>query len=132
MTILVEKDYHLMSAKAAEDIMKVLHTLKNPLICPATGDSPKGLYHEMIKQINHRKTSISHWNFVGLDEWAGMNGDDEGSCRFHLNRQFFTPLAVPAENDTTATRRTSRLSRSAANIRASSAGDASACIGVPR
>ena len=98
MTILVEKDYHLMSAKAAEDIMKVLHTLKNPLICPATGDSPKGLYHEMIKQINDRKTSISHWNFVGLDEWVGMNGKDEGSCRFHLDNDLLNPLNVKQNN----------------------------------
>jgi galactosamine-6-phosphate isomerase len=98
MTILIEKDYRLMSAKAAEDVMKLLDTLQNPLICPATGDSPKGLYREMIRQINNKKTSISHWNFVGLDEWVGMNGKDEGSCRFHLDNDLLNPLNVKQNN----------------------------------
>ena len=98
MTILVEKDYTLMSAKAAEDVMKVLNSLQNPLICPATGDSPKGLYHQMIKEINDKKTGISHWNFVGLDEWVGMNGKDEGSCRFHLDNDLLNPLNVKQNN----------------------------------
>ena len=40
---------------------------------------------------------VSAWNFVGLDEWAGMNGMDEGSCKFHLNQQLFDPLQVPLE-----------------------------------
>ena len=40
---------------------------------------------------------ISSWDFVGLDEWLGMNETDEGSCRQSLNQQFFGPLQV-AEN----------------------------------
>jgi galactosamine-6-phosphate isomerase len=27
-----------------------------------------------------------------------MNGSDEGSCRYHLNRQFFQPLHIKEEN----------------------------------
>lgn len=87
-----------MSAKAAEDVMKMLNSVQNPLLCPATGDSPKGLYHEMIKEINNKKIGISHWNFVGLDEWVGMNGKDEGSCRFHLNNDLLNPLNVKQPN----------------------------------
>jgi glucosamine-6-phosphate isomerase len=94
MTILIEKDYERMSAKAAEDVMKILNSLQNPLICTATGDSPKGLYHEIIKLINDKKTGISNWDFVGLDEWVGMNGKDEGSCRFHLDNDLLNPLNV--------------------------------------
>jgi glucosamine-6-phosphate isomerase len=94
MTILIEKDYARMSAKAAEDVMKILNSLQNPLICTATGDSPKGLYHEIIKLINDKKTGISNWDFVGLDEWVGMNGKDEGSCRFHLDTDLLNPLNV--------------------------------------
>ena len=34
---------------------------------------------------------------LALMNGLGMNGDDEGSCRFHLNNQLFNPLQV-AEN----------------------------------
>jgi len=95
MHIFIEKDYDLMSAKASEDIMKLLETLQNPLICPATGDSPKGLYHEMIKRLIKKNRNINDWNFIGLDEWVGMNGKDQGSCRFHLDNDLLNPLKVP-------------------------------------
>jgi glucosamine-6-phosphate isomerase len=98
MTVLIEKDYSSMSAKAAESIMKILEPLQNPLICPATGDSPKGLYREMIIQINKKNTNISEWNFVGLDEWVGMNGKDQGSCRFHLDNDLLFPLQIKENN----------------------------------
>ncbi|MGN6532113.1 MAG: glucosamine-6-phosphate deaminase [Ginsengibacter sp.] len=98
MTILIEKDYNRMSAKAAEEVLKILEPIQNPLICPATGDSPKGLYQEIIIQINKKNTNTSKWNFIGLDEWVGMNGKDEGSCRFHLDNDLLNPLSVQENN----------------------------------
>jgi glucosamine-6-phosphate isomerase len=98
MEIFIEKDYELMSAKAAGEVMKILIPLKNPVLCPATGDSPKGLYKEMIGRISRKKIDISDWCFVGLDEWLGMNGDDEGSCRYHLNKDLLEPLCIDEKN----------------------------------
>ena len=98
MTVLIEKDYNRMSAKAAEEVVKILEPLQNPLICPATGDSPKGLYQEMIFRIKKKNINTSDWNFVGLDEWVGMNGKDEGSCRFHLDNDLLNPLEVRKSN----------------------------------
>ena len=68
------------------------------MLCTASGDSPAGLYKELIRQVNEKKIDVSGWYFVSLDEWLGLNGDDEGSCRFHLNNQLFNPLQV-AENN---------------------------------
>ena len=52
------------------------------------------MYEELIKQVKEKKIDISDWHFIGLDEWAGMNGSDEGSCRYHLNNDLFRPLQV--------------------------------------
>ncbi len=98
MTIIIEKDYDSMSAKAADKVMEILESLEKPLLCPATGDSPKGLYKEMVARISKNNIDISNWNFVGLDEWIGMNGKDEGSCRFHLDNDLLQPLKVKFEN----------------------------------
>lgn len=98
MKIIVSDTYDDMSRKAAHDLLEIIHSKKNPVLCTASGDSPAGMYKELAKEINERKIDISGWLFVSLDEWAGMNGDDEGSCRFHLNNQLFNPLHVTENN----------------------------------
>ena len=67
------------------------------MVCVASGNSPEGLYKELVRKVKNNDADLSSWNFVGLDEWAGMNGNDEGSCRFHLNNQFFGPLQINEE-----------------------------------
>lgn len=44
MEIIIENDYDSLSARAAGKVMEIVALHKNPLLCPATGDSPKGLY----------------------------------------------------------------------------------------
>jgi galactosamine-6-phosphate isomerase len=97
MTLFINDTYESMSAKAAGAVIHIIQSQKNPVLSPASGDSPTGLYRQLINEVNKNETDISRCFFVGLDEWAGMNGNDEGSCRFHLNNQLFNPLQI-AEN----------------------------------
>jgi len=82
-----------VAKQAAEEVTGLMaaSTQKNPLLCPASGDSPAGLFRELAAR---KELDTSHWSFVGLDEWVGMNGGDEGSCRYYLNIQLFEPLGV--------------------------------------
>lgn len=98
MKIFIADTYRDMSEQAADELIAIIQRLKQPLICPASGDTPAGLYKELISQVNEKNLPASEWLFVGLDEWGGMNGNDEGSCRFHLNKQLFGPLRIPEEN----------------------------------
>jgi len=98
MKIFIEKDYELMSARVADEVMQIIAPLKKPVLCPATGDSPKGLYKEMIGRITRNKIDVSNWYFVGLDEWLGINEHDEGSCRYHLNNDLLEPLCIDEKN----------------------------------
>lgn len=97
MKIIVADTYEAMSRTVADDIIQLMQPVKQPLICTASGDSPAGLYKELVQKASTKQLDVSDWYFVSLDEWAGMNGDDEGSCRYHLNNQLFNPLQVPAE-----------------------------------
>lgn len=90
MEIFIEDSYNSMSAKAFNDMQSILKGIKNPLISPASGASPAGLY----KLIVQSTLKTDHWYFVGLDEWVGMNAIDEGSCRWHLDKDLFDPLKV--------------------------------------
>ena len=86
-----------MAASAARDLLMLIGHNSSPLLCPASGDTPAGVYKELVQKIQQEKKDISNWKFVGLDEWVGMDGADEGSCRYYLNQQLFSPLNVPEE-----------------------------------
>lgn len=94
MEIFIYDTYEQMSKQAASGVIDLMQSSERKLLCAASGDTPAGLYKIIAETVNNGKLNIKDWKFVGLDEWAGMNGSDEGSCRFHLDRQFFDPLAI--------------------------------------
>jgi glucosamine-6-phosphate isomerase len=94
MEIVVSESYEAMSKEAFNNIIEIIKDSVNPVICTASGDSPAGLYKELVASISNNQTDVSNWKFVGLDEWVGMNGSDNGSCRYHLNQQLYNPLKI--------------------------------------
>lgn len=86
--------YDALSEMVAAEVARLASASPKPLICPASGDTPAGLYRELVKQSGERRVDISEWRFVGLDEWVGLNGEDEGSCRYSINAELFRPLDV--------------------------------------
>src|SRR5947209_1649552 len=98
MELIISQDQAAQSERAARDLVTLVKDLRNPLICVASGDSPAGLYQKLAQWQKQGDLDTSGWYFLGLDEWQGMNGRDEGSCRFHLDRQLFAPLEVPQEH----------------------------------
>lgn len=97
MKIIVAENYEELSAKAAVDLLQLMGSQDDPVICTASGDSPAGLYKEIVQQVMKNNARIDHWKFLSLDEWTGLNGSDEGSCRYHLDQQLFHPLKVDGD-----------------------------------
>jgi galactosamine-6-phosphate isomerase len=98
MRLFVFENYEIMSLEAAKKVVQLMNDKKRMVLCPASGDSPKGLYKELTGQMQQSKPDVDNYYFIGLDEWLGMNGDDEGSCRYHLDRQLFDPLKIKKSN----------------------------------
>jgi glucosamine-6-phosphate isomerase len=97
MKIQVADTYEELSQQAADEVLQLMQASRHPLFCPASGDTPAGLYRALTERARDQQLDLSRWNYVGLDEWVGMNGSDEGSCRYHLDRQLFHPLQVHEE-----------------------------------
>lgn len=93
----ITDDYSKLSKQAADDLVSLVQEKSNPLICTASGDTPAELYKILVEKVKDKEIEISDWYFLGLDEWAGMNGEDDGSCRFHLDNQLFHPLQIPGD-----------------------------------
>lgn len=94
MKIFIADNYVQLSQQAAEDLILLIAEKKEPIVCTASGDTPAGLYKVLVEKVTKKQLDVSRWKFLGLDEWVGLNGDDEGSCRFHLNNQLFDPLQI--------------------------------------
>ena len=94
MKPIIADNYDAMSKQVARDIIEIMTSIDSPLFCPASGDTTKGLYKQMAVLHQQGQLNTANWLFVGLDEWMGMNENDEGSCRFHLDEQLFEPLQV--------------------------------------
>ena len=97
MKVIIEDTYEAMSGLAAADLLLLLQTIDKPLICVASGASTAGLYKGLVHLVKEAALNTSAWNFVSLDEWIGMDGTDEGSCRNQLDQQLFHPLNIPEQ-----------------------------------
>ncbi|MDH7461219.1 glucosamine-6-phosphate deaminase [Chitinophagaceae bacterium 26-R-25] len=94
MNIVVKPSYESLSKAVADEVVRHMQSSPRPLFCPASGDTPSGVFNEIVQRQQSGLIDTSRWHFVGLDEWVGMNGEDEGSCRNYLDRQLFGPLQI--------------------------------------
>jgi glucosamine-6-phosphate isomerase len=94
MKLAISDTYEAMSKQAASDMLQLLQSIEQPLICTASGASPAGLYKELVHLVEIEGIDTSNWYFVGLDEWKGMNEQDKGSSRAQVNEQLLQPLQI--------------------------------------
>jgi glucosamine-6-phosphate isomerase len=97
MKLFITDSYTELSQQAAEDVVQLTATKEAPVVCTASGDTPAGLYQALFDKVKNKETSVADWYFLSLDEWVGMNGNDQGSCRFHLDNQLLNPLKVASD-----------------------------------
>jgi glucosamine-6-phosphate deaminase len=94
MTIQKYPNYEELSSATAQLIIDVLIQKPEALICIASGDTPLGVCKFLAKS---DASLFEKCTFVGLDEWVGMNENDEGSCKFGIYENLLKPLKFPAE-----------------------------------
>jgi glucosamine-6-phosphate isomerase len=97
MKLFITDSYTELSQQAAEDVVQLTATKEAPVVCTASGDTPAGLYQALFDKVKNKEASVADWYFLSLDEWVGMNGNDQGSCRFHLDNQLLNPLKIATD-----------------------------------
>ncbi len=94
MKIHIYPDYNAMCLAAAGIIVDQVKLKPNSLFCLTSGDTPAGIYKYLVKYAHEGKVNFSNCYFVGLDEWVGMDKNDEGSCTNFLFETFFIPAKI--------------------------------------
>jgi glucosamine-6-phosphate isomerase len=94
MSIQRYKDYDSLSSAAAYLVWRQIKQKPDSLICFPSGESPTGMFKFLVQYAKEEKIDFSKAHFVALDEWVGMDKNDEGSCSHYLHEHFFSLLKI--------------------------------------
>lgn len=94
MELIIKENYEEMSRGTCELIIDLIQKKPNSLICIAGGETPYGLYKNLVEASKSGKVDLSQCKFVGLDEWVCLGKDTKGSCQETLFNNLFDLLPL--------------------------------------
>ncbi len=98
MMVIISKNYNEMSKRAAKLVIDEI--LKKPnlrLGCP-TGQTPSGMYKELVKAYKEKKADFSKVHAYMLDEYYPIKKTSKNSYNYYLNDNFFNHVNIKKEN----------------------------------
>lgn len=98
MKIIKADNYEHMSMRAARIMASQIALKNNSVIGLATGDTPLGMYREIIKMHKDKELDFSKVKTFNLDEYYGLNRDNENSYYFYMMNNFFKYINMRKEN----------------------------------
>jgi glucosamine-6-phosphate deaminase len=93
---IIKSNYAQLSEAGAQMVIEQLNKKPDSLFCFPSGDTPTGMFKILVDYARSSKIDFSKSNFVGLDEWVGMDKSIPGSCQHYMYQHFFD--AVPIDN----------------------------------
>lgn len=98
MRIIMTKDYDEMSSKAARLISSQIILNPKSILGLATGSTPVGTYKELINLYNKKEIDFSNVKTFNLDEYYGIDKNNEQSYHYFMMNNLFKYINVPLEN----------------------------------
>ena len=88
------ESYEKLSQMAAEIIADVVKNNKNPILGLATGSSPLGTYACLAEKCKNGELDFSSCTSVNLDEYVGLDGTNDQSYRYFMNKNLFSKINI--------------------------------------
>lgn len=98
MLLEVFNNHEALSLAVAKHILALVRNKPNAMLVLTSGNTPILAYQkltELAKIEDFAQTFI-----IGLDEWVGISGESEGSCRYIVEQNLLKPLTIPESNYT--------------------------------
>jgi glucosamine-6-phosphate isomerase len=98
MLLEVFNNHEALSLAVAKHILALVRNKPNATLVLTSGNTPILAYQkltELAKTEDFAQTFI-----IGLDEWVGISGESEGSCRYIVEQNLLKPLNIPESNYT--------------------------------
>lgn len=98
MRIYKAKDYEDMSRKAANIISAQVIMKPDCVLGLATGSTPIGLYKQLVEWFEKGDLDFSKVQTVNLDEYKGLNRENDQSYYYFMHDNLFDHINIPKEN----------------------------------
>ncbi len=98
MRIYKAKDYEDMSRKAANIISAQVIMKPDCVLGLATGSTPIGLYKQLVDWFEKGDLDFSKVQTVNLDEYKGLNRENDQSYYYFMHDNLFDHINIPEEN----------------------------------
>ncbi len=100
MRIVVTEDYAALSRAAADLVADVVARIPDAAVIVATGETPMGLYRELVERRARGVLDASRLRVFQLDAYLGLGPDDDRSLYRWMRESFLDPLGIPAAHVT--------------------------------
>ena len=94
----VVNGYDALSDKAADIVAQCVTDFPAGAITLPTGETPRGMYQELVRRIHDGSLDFSRVQFFCLDDYLGTSITDEVSLTAWLNDVFLEPARLPRHN----------------------------------
>jgi len=98
MRIILADNYEEMSNKAAAIVRSQVILKPDCVLGLATGDTPLGMYKELIKLYENKEVDFSDVTTFNLDEYCKLNRENAQSYYYYMNHNFFKYINVKKKN----------------------------------
>ncbi|WP_234117783.1 glucosamine-6-phosphate deaminase [Clostridium hydrogenum] len=98
MRIIRVNDYDEMSKKAASMVASQMILKSDSVLGLATGDTPIGMYKELVKLYNNKEIDFSDVKSFNLDEYYGLSDDNTQSYHYYMMNNLFNKVNIKREN----------------------------------
>ncbi len=97
MKFITVENYEILSRKAAAIIAAEVIAKPNCVLGLATGSSPIGTYKNLIEWCKNGDLDFSEVSSINLDEYTGLDGDNDQSYRYFMNNNLFNFINIDKE-----------------------------------
>ncbi|GFH41609.1 glucosamine-6-phosphate deaminase [Lactococcus hodotermopsidis] len=97
MKLIIAKDFDEMSALGATEVISYLQKDKRVNLAITAGSTPTGVYEKLTPFVKNRP-EFSNAHYYNFDEVPFKTKDGYGVTMGNLDRLFFTPAEISAEN----------------------------------
>ena len=98
MKFITVDTYQKLSRQAANIISAQVILKPDSVLGLATGSSPLGTYKQLIEWYEKGDIDFSKVTSVNLDEYVGLDGANEQSYRYFMNKNFFQHINIDISN----------------------------------
>ena len=98
MKFITVDSYEKLSRRAANIISAQVIIKPDSVLGLATGSSPLGTYKQLIEWYNKGDIDFSGVTSVNLDEYVGLDGNNDQSYRYFMNKNFFEHINIDLGN----------------------------------